>query len=223
MTKPDDVNPVKRDDSAADSEGTIRFAYGLQPPDGPVTDSLTLQTLRGWRTVLRRLELVGQDPQRYDGLGFGNLSHRDAERPEQFVITASQTAGLPELEDGNLVRITHSNTSRFWVDAVGHQPPSSETLSHAIIYQADASVSCVLHVHSPDIWLRADELDLAATDAAVSYGSPAMAEAVAALLAAHRAPLTFVTRGHRDGVFACARSAEDAGAALIHLLARAMA
>lgn len=223
MSKPDDSTPVQRDDSAADTEGTIRFAYGLQPPEGPVTDSATLHTLRGWRSVLRRLDLVGQDPARYEGLSFGNLSQRDRERPEQFVITASQTAGFPELEDADLVRVTHCNTSRFWVDALGHQPPSSETLTHAMIYQAEASVGCVFHVHSPDIWLQADELDLPGTEVDVPYGSPAMAGAVAELLARHRAPVAFVTRGHRDGVFACADSAETAGAVLIHLLARAMA
>lgn len=214
---------MQHQDSAAEKEGTIRFAYALQPPDGPVASSGVLQTLRGWRNVLRRLGLLGQDPQRYGGLGFGNLSLRDAGSPEQFVITASQTAGFPELEDGDLVRITHSNPTRFWVDALGHQPPSSETLSHAMIYQSDPEVGCVFHVHSPDIWLRADDLALPCTEESVPYGSAAMAEAVAGLLREHGSPLTFATLGHQDGVFACAADARSAGDALVHLLARALA
>ncbi len=213
-------NETEREDSA---EGTIRFAYGLEPPDGPVAPAPVLQALRGWRSVLRRLGLVGQTPDRYGGLGFGNLSARHPDDPDQFVITASQTAGVPELEEGDLVRILHSSTSRFWVDALGHQPPSSETLTHAMIYQADPAIGWVLHGHSPDIWQRADELGLPVTPESVAYGSVDMVSAVASLLEARtERPLVFVTLGHEDGVFACGRTAAEAGGALAAALARAL-
>lgn len=204
-------------------EGTIRFAYGLEPPEGPVTDAATLHTLRGWRAVFRRLSLLGQDAERYGGLGFGNLSARDPRAGEAFVITASQTAGAADLTEEDLVRITHSDPERFWVDAIGHQPPSSETLTHAMVYRADSSIGWVFHVHSPDIWQRAGELALPATASDVPYGSPAMVSAVAELLSGHtERPVTFVTLGHEDGVFACARSAEGAATALLGTLARAL-
>ncbi|MEQ8857120.1 MAG: class II aldolase/adducin family protein [Pseudomonadales bacterium] len=217
---------MSRTDPSTDqeTEGTIRFAYGLEHPDGPVADPEQFLALRGWRTVLRRLGLLGQDAGRYGGLGFGNLSARDPQQPEQFVITASQTAGTPAFEDADLVRIVAGNTARFWVDALGHQPPSSETLTHAMVYQADASVGWVLHGHSPDIWQRAEELALPATAADVPYGSPAMVDAVAGLLAAHPGrPLVFVTLGHRDGVFGCGPSAAATGGALVAALARSLA
>lgn len=219
-----DVLPEQKDTAPRDvAEGTIRFAYGLEPPEGPVAPAPVLQALRGWRSVLRRLGLVGQTPERYGGLGFGNLSGRDTGDPQQFVITASQTAGAPELEEGDLVRILHSSTSRFWVDALGHQPPSSETLTHAMIYEADPAIGWVLHGHSPDIWQRADELDLPATPESVAYGSADMVSAVAALLESHpERPLVFVTLGHEDGVFACGRTAAEAGGALAATLARAL-
>jgi len=207
-----------------DTEGTIHFAYALEPPEGPVAPAGVLQALRGWRSVLRRLELLGQTAERYAGLGFGNLSARDPADPERFIVTASQTSGAPELEDGDLVRVLHSNLERFWVDALGHQPPSSETLTHAMIYQADPDIAWVFHGHSPDIWQRADELDLPATGTDVPYGSPEMVRAVAALLQRHRErPCVFVTLGHRDGVFACGSSADAAGGALVAALSRALA
>lgn len=221
MSKTDESDPVT---PAAPAEGTIQFAYGLEPPAGRVADAAMLHALRGWRAVLRRLGLIGQEPHRYAGLGFGNLSARDPQRPGEFVITASQTAGAPALEDEDLVRILHSSTGRFWVDAEGHQPPSSETLTHAMIYQADAAVGWVFHVHSPDVWRRAAELALPATADDVPYGSPAMVEAVATLLTRHPSrPLTFVTLGHEDGVFACGTSAAATGAALTDALARSLA
>lgn len=211
-------------DSSEEAEGTIRFAYGLEPPDGTIADAATLHVLRGWRAVFKRLGLLGQDPERYRGLGFGNLSSRDRARDGAFLITASQTAAAPELTDDDLVHVTHCDPARFWVDATGHQPPSSETLTHAMIYQADPTIGWIFHAHSPDIWQRAGELDLPATPADVPYGSQAMASAVAELLAEHHVrPVTFVTLGHQDGVFACAASAEEAGGALLSALARALA
>lgn len=206
------------------AEGTIRFAYGLEPPDGAIADTATLHALRGWRAVFKRLGLLGQDPERYGGLGFGNLSSRDRARSGAFLVTASQTAAAPELTDDDLVHVTHSDPARFWVDAKGHQPPSSETLTHAMIYQADPAIGWVFHAHSPDIWQRAGELSLPATPADVAYGSAAMAAAVAEVLAGHHVrPITFVTLGHQDGVFACGAGVEETGGALLSVLARALA
>ena len=205
-------------------DGTIRFAYSLEQPVGPITGISTLESLAGWRAVLKRLAVLGQDADRYGGAGFGNLSSRDLERPEELVITASQTAGAPALFEESLVRITHCNPARFWVDAIGHQPPSSETLTHATIYQAAPEIEWVFHVHSPEIWQRHADLELPATPEEVTYGSPAMAEAVSLLLSRHRArPLVFVTLGHEDGVFACGGSADETGSVLVRMVARALA
>lgn len=196
----------------------------MEKPAEAIVDQATLDTLRSWREVLRRLQLLGQDPARYGGLGFGNVSARDPSRPDEFVITASQTAGAPQLSERQLVRITHSNVERFWVDAQGYQPPSSESLTHAMIYRADAKIGWVFHVHSPEIWQRAEALALPTTGADVRYGSAAMATAVAALLAAHSdRRAVFATLGHDDGVFACGASAEAAGSALVDVLARSLA
>ncbi len=204
-----------------ESEGAIRFAYALEPPAGPVAEPHLLAALAGWRAVLRRLGLIGQTTDRYGGLGFGNLSARA--HPGEFVITASQTAGAPALADEDLVRIIHSNPARFWVDACGHQPPSSETLTHAMVYRADPTVNWVFHVHSPEIWERAESLALPATAEDVPYGSPAMAKAVGRLLAERPArPFSFVTLGHRDGVFVCGTTADAVGGALTSLLARSL-
>jgi hypothetical protein len=208
----------------AEPEGVIRFAYTLEPPTAPPLDAERFAALQGWRTVLRRLGLLGQDRKRYGGLGFGNLSVRVPGRPDQFVITASQTGGVPVLDDEHLVRIVRASAERFWADAEGHQPPSSESLTHAMIYAADPHTDWVFHVHSPEIWARAEALGLPATAADVAYGTPAMVTAVAALLDEQAGrPCVFVTGGHEDGVFACAGSAEAAGTALLAVLARALA
>lgn len=206
-----------------ETEGVIQFEYDLEPATGPPVEACILKTLLAWRTVLRRLRLLGQTPGRYGGLGYGNLSVRHPERPGEFVITASQTGAIRELDAEGLCRIRAFDLARFRVSAAGVRPPSSESLSHAMIYDADPGVGWVFHVHSPEIWHRAEALDIPATGADVPYGSPAMAAAVAQVLAANNErPLAFVTPGHEDGVFACGGTAVETGTSLVSLLARSI-
>ena len=206
-----------------EAEGTIQFHYDLDPPQGPPAAADLTRALLAWRTVLRRLELVGQAPDRYDGFGYGNLSARDTDRPSQFIVTASQTSAIEHLPADGLCRIREFNLDMFRVQAEGGRPPSSEALTHAMIYRADARVNWVLHAHSPELWQHAKELGLPATAADISYGSAAMAHAVATLLATHlERPLVFVSRGHQDGVFACGPSADETGGLLVNYLAQAL-
>ncbi len=207
-----------------EQEGVIRFAYDLRNPDGAATEESLRDTLAAWRTIFRRLGILGQEPGRYGGFGFGNLSVRDPEHPDEFVITASQTSGQKRFKDSDLVRITGCNLERFWVDAVGRKPPSSETLTHAMVYAADHRVQWVFHVHSPEIWARAEQLAIPCTAQEVAYGSTDMVRAVAELLQKHQSrPLLFATLGHEDGVFACGPTARDAGGLVVSYLAKALA
>jgi ribulose-5-phosphate 4-epimerase/fuculose-1-phosphate aldolase len=208
----------------AEQEGVINFAYDLQPPDAAVAEDELALPLRGWRTIFKRLGLIGQDSERYGGFGFGNLSARDVERPGEFVISASQTGLLDTLQDKHLVRITGYNLERFWVDATGRQPPSSETLTHAMIYAADPRIGWVFHGHSPELWQQAQALAIPCTDAGVAYGSREMVGAVAELLDKYQSrPLLFATQGHEDGVFSCGPTARDTGGLLVSYLAKALA
>lgn len=210
--------------AAADAapEGVIQFAYDLRTADRPPLPLERFAQLQAWRQILRQLGLLGQDPNRYDGLGFGNMSVRDPELPGQFAITASQTGAVPVLAPGDLVRVLNCNLGRFWVDAEGSQPPSSETLTHGMIYAADPDIHWVFHCHNPEIWRRAPALELPCTAAGVGYGSPAMTAAVAQVLRRHKQrPILFVTLGHEDGLFSCGATAEQAGTSLIAALARA--
>jgi len=207
----------------AEQEGVINFAYDLQPPDAAVAEDELALPLRGWRTIFKRLGLIGQDAERYGGFGFGNLSARDADKAEEFVISASQTGLLTTLKDKHLVRITGYNLDRFWVDAMGSQPPSSETLTHAMIYTADPRIGWVFHCHSPDIWGHAEALAIPCTDASVAYGSQEMVIAVAELLDKHQSrPLLFATLGHEDGIFSCGPTPRDTGGLLVSYLAKAL-
>jgi hypothetical protein len=222
----DSENPADSEIPGTDpfsAEGAIRFAYDLKPPESQIAGDDLFHQIRAWRQILIRLSLVGQTPDRYHGLGFGNLSARDPEQPEEFVITASQTGGVVHLGDEDLTRVTGCNLDRFWVESEGYQPPSSETLTHAMIYAADPRIEWVFHGHSPELWRNAAALALPCTAKDVDYGSPEMVLAVAELLGSHHSrPLVFATLGHPDGIFSCGSTARDTGGLLVSYLARAL-
>lgn len=206
-------------------EGTIQFAYELLPFESSDLEQLRTDPqyapIAAWRSVLRQLNLIGQMPDRYAGFAYGNLSFR---RADDFVVTASQTSGAQELTLEDLAIVSHANTERFWVDARGTQPPSSESITHAMLYQADPRVRCILHIHNPSIWQQRQSLKLLQTAEDVGYGTPAMAAAVKSLLENNQSrPLLFATAGHEDGVFVCGRTPADCGTLLVQVLAKARA
>ena len=207
----------------AQSEGVIQFAYNLTSPSDAGIHAETAATLNAWRSILRNLRLLGQDPARYDGLGFGNISARGSPDSRDFVISASQTGALDELTQEHLVRVTDWNLDRFWVEAEGYQPPSSETLTHAMIYSADPRIRWIMHGHDPHIWSNGKALGLPETGKHVGYGSPEMTTAVAELLDKNQSrPLVFATLGHADGIFSCGPTARDTGGLLVSYLAKAL-
>lgn len=205
------------------AEGAIKFRYTLDAPaPADALDAERFAQMAAWRTILRQLDLIGRDPARYDGFAYGNLSVRDDIGPHRFYVTASQTGGHPSLERSHLVRVDHWNAERFEVSATGVAPPSSESITHGMLYAADPSIAWVMHVHSNAIWRNAQRLELAVTGANVRYGSAAMANAVSALLRQKRKrPIAFATLGHEDGVFVSGTSADETGALLVRTLAAA--
>ncbi len=207
----------------SETEGTIKFAYELSPATDPIADDEIMRPLFAWRTLFRRLGILGQHPERYEGFGFGNLSARDPNRTTEFVISASQTSGLATFNTEHMVRVSNCDLDRFRANAFGNYPPSSETITHAMVYTADPSVKWIFHCHSPEIWQRVNHLALPCTATEVDYGSIEMVQAVADLLKTHRSrPIVFATMGHKDGVFACGPTAQETGGLLVSYLAKAL-
>lgn len=207
--------------SAHEQEGVIKFGYEIVAAE-PVM-APCLKALGAWRAVLRRLGLLGCDPGRYGGFGFGNVSHRVGSG-RGFYISASQTGHLEQLRKSDWVEVLECDPERNFLRARGLARPSAESLTHAAVYAARSEVRCVLHVHSPEIYATARRLRLPATGAGVEYGTPAMARDVAQLLASAATARAgvFVMAGHEDGVVAFGTSVAEAGRKLTCALVRAL-
>lgn len=207
-------------------EGVIKFQL-LHTPGPPLALKQVVQ-LMAWRGILHQLELVGADPNRYDGLGFGNLSRRIAlpsafgtARP--FIISGTQTGFLRELAPEHFTTVSECVPEANRVVSFGPIEPSSEAMTHAAIYGFDPNLRNVIHVHSPRIWRAAVRLKLPRTPESAACGTLAMAEAVREVLreGPTRKLRCFVMGGHEDGVIAFGRTMDQAGTALLRLLAKA--
>lgn len=211
-----------------DQEGVIKYElWFLETP--PLPDE-PLRELSAWRKMLYLTRLIGQDPARYDGYGYGNISMRvppfDAPPTERcFVISATQTGGLADLTGEHYALVHACYPERNVVIAEGARKPSSESLTHGAVYALDADVRWVMHVHSPEMWRKARALNLPITRPDVSYGTPEMAEEVARLFRETdvRSQRLFAMGGHEDGLVAFGRTAEEAGTVLLNALAKAFA
>ncbi len=184
--------------------------------------------LIAWREILGLTGLVGQDPARYEGYGFGNVSARvgppgAARGRRSFLITGTQTAGDRCFGLDRFALIERYDYHRNRVVSRGAVEPSSETMTHAALYDTSPAIRCVLHAHSPVVWRRARELRIPTTDANIPYGTPEMAVAVQRLCDATALPEIRILAmgGHEDGIVVFGRTPEEAGEVLLKWLARA--
>ncbi len=199
-------------------EGVIQFDLQWRQSDAIQAD---LSALNAWRDILWKLELIGEDPLRYEGYGFGNVSQRHG-TGNQFIISGTQTGHEAKIGAQHYALVTEFDPGTNRVVAQGPVRPSSESMTHGVIYNMDESVNCVFHVHSPDIWNAASGLSLPLTRAEVAYGTPEMAAEVERLFNetdVHEQGI-FAMAGHQDGVVAFGSTPETAGVALIKTLAR---
>lgn len=207
-----------------DQEGVTKF--DLRYEKTPAPPSALIQTLNGWRRILYDLGLIGTEETAAGTIGFGNLSQRlesGVEGGARFLITGTQTSLKRALTVKDYSTVVAWDIATNCVHAQGPTAPSSESLSHAVIYTALPQAGFVFHAHSPAIWSCAAKLNLATTPGDAAYGTPAMANEIRDLVTKlpHADSGIIVMGGHRNGVIAFGDSALAAGQRLIQALAEA--
>lgn len=183
----------------------VKFTYDCAGAEIGGFDQLA--ELNACRRKLLEQRLMGVDS---NGVGFGNLSVRDGVS-WNFYITGSATGGLPELTPTDCVRVVAYDFGRNWLRYQGAAIPSSESLTHAAIYESDSSTSAVIHCHDSDLW--ATLLDRApTTPKSVAYGTPEMAYEIMRLfkMSDVRSRKIFVMAGHEGGIVTFGENLEDA-------------
>ncbi len=192
-------------------EGVIKFhCQWEQAP--PVSESLYGQ-INPWRQALYNRRLIGADPQ---GIGYGNLSFRDPDELNTFIITGSATGGVAQLTPDHYTRVTAYDLDDNSLTCRGPVRASSESLTHASLYSLNPAIKAVAHIHSKDLWQRLIHT-VPTTDASVPYGTVAMGCEMARLYRETDLPGTrlLVMAGHRDGLIAFGDTLDEAVSRLL--------
>jgi len=168
--------------------------------------------LNAYRRKLLQLRLIGVDA---NGIGFGNLSIRHG-TTNNFYITGSATGGIPQLVLADCAKVVAYDFEKNWLRYDGSAIPSSESLTHAAVYESDAKAGSVIHCHDLKLW--AALLNQAPTSSkAVDYGTPEMAYEVTRLfkVTAVQSRKILVMAGHEGGIVAFGKDLEEAFAVLM--------
>jgi L-ribulose-5-phosphate 4-epimerase len=180
-----------------------RCEHRILPPE----DFVGFEELNAVRSRLHQLGFIG----RYaNGIGFGNISIR-AGASNHFYISGTMTGVLPELTPAQYTKVVAWDFPRNWLRCEGPIQASSESMTHAAIYEQDATARAVLHIHAMELWKRL--LDrVPTTRKHVEYGTPEMAAEMGRLFRESdvRERRILAMAGHEEGIFAFGPSLEEA-------------
>lgn len=186
------------------NEGYIKFRSINQ--DKKFSEILGFETLNIARTKLHDLKLIGMYE---NGIGYGNISLR--QNTNSLLISGSATGHIRKLSIEKYALVTQIDISQNKVFYQGMISPSSESMSHAVIYQALAVVKCVIHIHHKELHEYMKRNDYERTSEDLSYGTPEFANNIVNLLNNQKQTRgVFVTPGHEEGVFAYGENVEEA-------------
>jgi ribulose-5-phosphate 4-epimerase/fuculose-1-phosphate aldolase len=194
-------------------EGYIKFRSRWEKT---VPLSLTcLEALIRWRKPLYDAGLIGH----YDdqGVGYGNLSARAGDEG-LFLISGTQTGHIADVGAQHFALVTDYDIERNTVCCRGPVEASSESMTHAAIYELDRSIGAVVHVHSAELWVGL-ETSLPSTGAEIAYGTPQMAMEFRRLYQDTDFPSVGVARmaGHESGLISTGRSVREAAERILAL------
>lgn len=149
-------------------EGYTKYEVDWHP--APPLPEEAVAELNDCRNRLHAAGLVGHYTEH--GVGFGNLSIRAD--GHGFIISGTQTGHVERTDRRHWAVVTAYDIDANRVTCEGPVQASSEALTHAAIYELDAGIRAIAHVHSAALWNRLrDRIPTTSPD--VPYGTPEMA------------------------------------------------
>src|SRR5258706_842202 len=186
-------------------EGVIKF--NCQWTKSTRIPGTWINDLTVWRDKLYQSGLIGVNE---EGIGYGNISVRFQQN--QFIISGSGTGKFNRLTKEHYALVTGYNVDENTLCATGPIIASSESLTHAMIYEYGSDINAVIHVHHLKLWKKLLK-SLPATDENIEYGTPEMAKEIARLFNDHKLSQNriFAMAGQSGGIVCFGKSLREAG------------
>ena len=172
--------------------------------------TLTIEEINSWRDRLYNRGLIGAYP---NGIGFGNISIRSDNNT--FIITGSATGILEKLNKDHYVKVNEYDFLQNSLTCTGPIKASSESLTHAVIYENSPETQAVIHIHNLNMWEKYIHKE-PTTRSNVSYGTLEMACEIKRLFKETDVALKkfIVMAGHEEGILVFGSSLDEAGKVL---------
>jgi L-ribulose-5-phosphate 4-epimerase len=196
--------------------GYTKFNCQLIKTEACIFNEMNLVNI--WRDKLHALGLIGVYE---NGVGYGNISirvncaHSDV-TTSRFIITGTATGSLNTLNEHHFTKVLSFSLEDNSLTCIGPIKASSESLTHAAIYQSDLTVNAVIHVHDPNLWVQLMN-KIPTTSSHIEYGTPEMAKEVIRLFKDTRiaAQKIMVMGGHEAGIISFGSNLEEAGSIIL--------
>ena len=191
-------------------EGYIKFNCHWIPSNDIPLDKFA--QLNVWREIMYKKGLIGVYP---DGISFGNISLRC--NPKSFLISGTATGRLATLSESHYSLVTDYDVNTNSVTCVGPLKASSESLTHALIYECSSEVNAIIHVHNLNLWNKLIH-HVPTTGENIPYGTPEMANEIKRLFdkTEFSKEKIIVMGGHREGIISFGKDFEEAGSILLN-------
>ncbi|WNJ19682.1 class II aldolase/adducin family protein [Pontibacter sp. G13] len=195
-------------------EGYIK--YRIQWLECPALPADRIEDLISWRDRLHQLGLIGYDEEQQ--VGYGNISERVWFGGELFIISGTQTGEISETQPAHYSSILSYSIPGNCLTCRGPVKASSESLTHAAVYEYSLDYRAVIHIHHRGMW-EALKDEIPTTLETVPYGTPEMAWEIQRLLTTPdmQSARVCVMGGHQDGLLAVGKDLDEAGNALLAL------
>ena len=173
-----------------------------------------ISELNSFRRKMFALKFIGVND---ENIGYGNMSIRLKENT--FIVTGTMTGKIAELTNEHYTTVTEYDVAQNSLTAVGPIVASSESLTHAVIYECDSSVNAIIHIHDLELWEKVLN-KIPTTGASTEYGTPAMAFEIIRMfretdLATQK---VLAMAGHEEGIIVFGKDLGEAEGRLMTLL-----
>lgn len=174
-------------------------------------DKGLIESLNVWRDKLYTLKLIGAYP---NGIGYGNISTRLSDN--KFLISGSSTGIFEHLTGDHYTRVTEYNFEQNKLTCEGPIQASSESLTHAAVYESCKYAKAVIHIHNKPMWERLiNKIPTSSID--VEYGTPEMAYEIHRLFRDTdlETKRILVMGGHEEGIISFGKDLDEAGKVIL--------
>ncbi len=194
-------------------EGYVKFHSQLHESHPP--SDWELKDMYLWRDKLYDLKYIGAYE---NGIGYGNISIR-SRFAKGFIISGTSTGKISSLISDHFTRVISYNSEKNQVVCFGKVHASSESMTHAAVYECDRSIKAVIHIHSKKFWdILKDKIP--SSDPSARYGTPEMAKEIIRLY--HETDFknsgVMVMGGHKEGLLSFGSTLHEAGNRLLKIL-----